>query len=419
MSQNREPEIRQPVDRKTRKARLKLIGQLTYIFGTLIFILILGGTDPQLNTLFTGKLPLDARWLTACALAMILFWTVQACGYAYIGRIVGVKLSYWANLRLTLFGEYYSAITPFSSGGQPIQLGYYRRYGVNAAKGSSILAVRYIGYVSSVCVLYLCAMFVNGSRILASFPLVFWLTAFGFAINFLSIVTVVLLLFRESLVRSTGVKIVRGLTRLPWFKTKREKWLAAFHRGMEEFSAAAECIRSHPLKCFIAFLILLISVLSEFSVAYLVYRALGLREASYFELLAMQVFLYLAVSFAPTSGATGATEGGFYLFFTMMFPKALLYGAMLLWRLFTYYSHLLVGGGLVVLDELGAIRRQRAARRDKEASDESPASETPEGPMDCDGASGAAPNPKPTENAGNAFQGVPSGPPDAGDGRLG
>lgn len=360
MNQNREPETHR---RTGGKARAKLIGQFAYIFGTLLLILILGGTDPQMNTLFSGRLPMDARWLMASGLAMVLFWLIQACGYRYIGRIVEVNTSFWASLRITLFGEYYSAITPFASGGQPMQIGYYRRYGVNAAKASSILAVRYIGYISSICVLYLCALLVDGSRILADYPLVFWLTAFGFAINFLSIVTVGLLLFRASLVRATGVKIVRGLTRLPWLSTRREKWLAAFHKGMEEFGAAAECIRSHPLKCFVAFLLLLASVLSEFSVAYLVYRALGLNAASYFELLAMQVFLYLAVSFAPTPGATGATEGGFYLFFAMVFPKALLYSAMLLWRLFTYYSHLLVGGALVVFDELRAIRRQRAARR--------------------------------------------------------
>jgi len=101
------------------------------------------------------------------------------------------------------------------------------------------------------------------------------------------------------------------------------------------------------------------SVLCEFSVAYLVYRALGLTSEGYLALFSMQTFLYLAVSFAPTPGGAGATEGGFYLFFAMVFPQNVLFSAMLVWRLFTYYSQLILGAGFVVADELRSIRRQR------------------------------------------------------------
>ena len=100
----------------------------------------------------------------------------------------------------------------------------------------------------------------------------------------------------------------------------------------------------------------LASVASQFSVTYFVYRAVGLNEAGYWQLISMQIYLYLAVSFAPTPGATGATEGGFYLFFNMLFPQSMLYSAMLLWRLFTYSTNLLFGSALVVSDELRAMR---------------------------------------------------------------
>ncbi len=334
----------------------KQLWQLLYIFGTLALLIVLGVVNPELGALFHGELPVQGLWIALCGAAMLAFWLLQACVYAYAGHLAGVRTDMWVNFRVMMFGEYYSAITPFASGGQPMQLGYYRRYGISAPKATSILAVRYIGFVSSVCLCYISALLMEGKRIFALYPVVFWLTALGFAVNLFSIVMVALLMFRPSLVRSLGAWLIKRLTRFRALAGKKEKWTAGFENGMAEFSSAAECIRSHPFRCLFLLLLSLLSVVCQFSVAYFVYRAVGLNTAGYFELFSMQIYLYLAVSFAPTPGATGANEGGFCLFFAMLFPQPLLFAAMLLWRLFTYYSNLLLGGALVLIDEFRVMR---------------------------------------------------------------
>lgn len=341
------------------KKRRKLLWQFVYIFGTLLLMLLLGLLDPDLMKLFSGQLALDGRWLIYSGVAMAGFWSLQACVYALIGRMVEEHVSFWTSVRITMFGEYYSAVTPFASGGQPMLIAYYRRYGVGAAKASSILAVRYIGYVSSVVICYIVALLVEGAQVFREFPVIFWLTVGGFLINFASIVMVVLLMVNPSLVRRTGLWVIRLIARIPLFKNKREKWETSYLKGVEEFAAAVEYIRQRPFQCALVLLLSLGSVVCEFSVAYLVYRALGLTAAGFLELFSMQTFLYLAVSFAPTPGGSGATEGGFYLFFAMVFPKQMLFSAMLVWRLFTYYSQLMLGAGFVVVDEFRSIRRQR------------------------------------------------------------
>lgn len=379
-------------------SRRRLIWQLVFVFGTLALLIGLGVADPQLTTLFSGTLAVDWGWLMLGILAMVAFWVFQAVAYATAARVVGARTTFANHLRIAVYGEYYSAITPFASGGQPMQIGYYMRYGVSGAKASSIIAVRYIGYISAICACYLCAIAMNGSVILARYPLVFWLTALGFLINFLSIAAVLLLLLRANLVRRVGLWAIRLLTKLPFLRAKQERWIKGFHKGVAEFNIAAECIRNHPWQCLLVFLSLMAGVVCQFSVAYFIYRALGLAEASYFALFAMQVFLYLAVSFAPTPGATGASEGGFYLFFAMVFPQSLLYSAMLLWRLVTYYFGLLVGGTLAVKDELGALWRIRRANR-RSGETQPAAAGTPEGENGAQ-VEGAAPqpadNPEPT-----------------------
>lgn len=351
---------KQPTDQppKKRKIKHKLLWQLGYIVLTLLLILLFGAFDPQLKTFLSGQLPIHGPWLLLCGGAMLGFWLFQAAGYTTIGKAVGAKTSYWMGIRITLYGEYYSAITPFASGGQPMQLAYYMRYGVGAAKATTILAVRYIGYISSVCVCYLATMLLGGWQILQSMPLMLWLTVAGFVVNFLSIAVVWLLLRRPQLVRRLGQWLLGKLTRLPFLHGRQEKWEAGFEKWMQEFRIAAECIRNRPMPFLFAFLLMLLSVICLFSIAYLVYRALGLAQASFTDLFAMQLFLYLAAAFMPTPGAAGAMEGGFYLFFALVFPNELLYSAMILWRLLSYYSQLLVGGGFVVTGELCDIYRR-------------------------------------------------------------
>ena len=344
---------------KPRKS--KQIWQFVYIFATLAIIVALGVANPELAPLFHGELTVDGFWLALCGAAMLGYWLLQACVYGYAGRMVGAPTSFLRSVSVTLFGEYYSALTPFSSGGQPMQLGYYRRYGVSLPKATSILAIRYIGYLGAVCLCFLTAFALEGRHILATFPLVFWLTTLGFAVNAFTLVMVVLLMIKPAMARSIGAWCIRTITRVRFLQKKREKWLAAYEHGIEEYTAAVACVRSHPGQCVVTLLLSLASVVSQFSVTYFVYRAVGLTEATYAQLFSMQIYLYLAVSFAPTPGASGATEGGFYLFFAMLFPKTLLYSAMLLWRIFTYYSTLLVGAGMVIANEVRALRRPAAA----------------------------------------------------------
>ena len=156
------------------KGRLKLCLQLVYIPGTLVGIYVLGRSDPEMISLFSGKLALQPLWLALCAGGIAGYWLLQACVYAVAGRVAGGPMSFGKNLSMMLLGEYYSALTPFASGGQPMQLGYYKRYGVGLAKGSCILAVRYIGYVGAICLCALAALLWEGRRMLAQFPVVFW-----------------------------------------------------------------------------------------------------------------------------------------------------------------------------------------------------------------------------------------------------
>ena len=55
-------------------------------------------------------------------------------------------------------------------------------------------------------------------------------------------------------------------------------------------------------------------------------------------------------------GASGAQEGGFYIFFQHVFPADKLVGALLLWRFFTYYFTMIIGVAAVIFDSAWSMR---------------------------------------------------------------
>jgi uncharacterized protein (TIRG00374 family) len=96
-----------------------------------------------------------------------------------------------------------------------------------------------------------------------------------------------------------------------------------------------------------------------FSVSLLIYTAFGLTTYGWADLMLMQSFLFITISFFPLPGATGAAEGGFLLFFNAIFPPQMIYIAMILWRIITYYSNIFAGAALVVFDEFTKIARKK------------------------------------------------------------
>lgn len=86
---------------------------------------------------------------------------------------------------------------------------------------------------------------------------------------------------------------------------------------------------------------------------------MGLNEYSVIDILALNNFMYMAVSLVPTPGSAGASEGAFYLLFSGIFPQSIMFMSMLLWRFYVYYLILFVGSVLVVGDEVWTMRAKK------------------------------------------------------------
>jgi uncharacterized protein (TIRG00374 family) len=139
----------------------------------------------------------------------------------------------------------------------------------------------------------------------------------------------------------------------------KEKALESFEKTIDDYHTAAAYLSKYKLRALGSYFISTINLAFFFVIPYFIYRAFEGMMLGLFDILTLQAFLYIAVSFFPTPGSAGAAEGGFYLFFSTIFINVPVYIAMLVWRFLTYYLLLIVGSILVVFEEVFSLRRHR------------------------------------------------------------
>ena len=86
----------------------------------------------------------------------------------------------------------------------------------------------------------------------------------------------------------------------------------------------------------------LLQLLAYFSIPFMIYKAFGNTGVSYIQVVTIQAYLLLFVSFIPTPGSGLGAEGGFALFYSTIFASGLSL-AVLFWRMYTFYLPIIVG----------------------------------------------------------------------------
>lgn len=331
-----------------------------YIVVTLGVIVVIGISDPNIKSI--NLLDIISRfslvWILLAISCILLYWLTDTLIINYITGFMYMKESLWKSLKISIIGQYYSALTPSSSGGQPFQVVYMKRNGVPIGTSTCILSIKFLTYQLALCAFYTVGMLIRGSFYMEHYNQVFWISLVGFAINAASVVFIFLVLISPPLVLRMSKGVIRFLHKLRIVKNY-DKAMHGVEVMVEDFKTALGYVKKYKSKVLITFLISLAHLTCFFSVSLLLYTAFGLNQHSWGDILLMQCFLFISISFFPLPGASLAAEGGFYLFFSAIFPPQMIYLAMILWRIITYYSNIIAGAGVVLFDEFSKLGRKK------------------------------------------------------------
>lgn len=249
----------------------------------------------------------------------------------------------WIAIKTTLVGQYYSNITPFASGGQPIQLMLLRKHKVTASNGTAILVGKFLVFQVTVTLYALLLSILNFKYIFNEMSLITGFLGLGLFINTIGLTLIIFLAFKPNWIKIIGQKMNRGLSRFRLIKNL-EKAQGKLLDFVEDYQQGIEKLKSDPKKTLQLFVLSFVQVTLFFGITYVIYLALNLSGISPLKVITLQAILYMCVSFIPIPGTVGASEVGFSMVLGSVFTTHFVGIAMLLWRMISYYFGLIFCG---------------------------------------------------------------------------
>lgn len=320
---------------------------LKYLLNGLLLVLILGGTmffllrNQELETIFHHIHMAKKPYLLAgVGFVLIFIFSESAVMHILLNSFSDV-IGYLKCTCLSCCGFFYSAITPGASGGQPIQIFYMTKCGVDMLVGTLVCMIVTIFY-KSVLLLLCLAFFIAKPDVMtmavSKVPLLF---IYGISGNVLFLIFLLLAVFKPSIAYSIVSALIKLGGRLHILKHP-EQTLSSAMNSLKQYERGADYLKRHLLILPKIFIITLIQRLSFFMVCFMVYKSFGLAGTTVLDFIALQVVLAISVDVLPLPGAAGANESVFVILFKHIFGNVAVLSGLLLYRGLTYFFMLIL-----------------------------------------------------------------------------
>lgn len=319
-----------------------------------------------LRDLLSSDIKFNFYWLFGALICHILN---MLCDIYLIYRYIR---SQYKNFRFSdavktgLLGQFWGAVTPSSTGGQPMQIYYLSKFGISPGYSTSRLIQKFLVYQIVMTCLSGVAVGVNfnifSQMINSSASVIFVLVGFSSQL----IVSSLFVIFSFSTRLTGGIinLLSKILSKLKFIKNSDEI-IISLKKQTEVFHSSNKTVYKDKKLFFQSIIVTTLQLLAIFTVPYCVYRGFGLSGASVFDMICGQSYVNLISGMMPIPGASGAAELGFVTLFSLFFTGETIKSATLVWRAITYYFTILVS---VPFAYLGKDKKQDKAEEISEGT---------------------------------------------------
>lgn len=312
---------------------LLLICMTVYLVSTTLDITLIPMIMKLVNKkfIFIGFLIMVLYIILECTIINILIKTIQKTKV----RFLAVKIA--------MMGFYYNLVTPFASGSQPMQIYALNKYDINLSKSIAIVTNKTVLFQTVVTIYSAVIIFLNIEVLKNELPSMLVLMSIGMVMNIISLLGGMLIVLTPNTMKIIVKVIVNILYRLNIFKSLNKK-IHTINKFIDEYSYSIKLFIKNKKALFLSIILTIIQLTVFFSISYCVYKAFNLNGLSLFEVLSLQVFLYMSVSPIPTPGNVGANEVAFLTIFANVFPGNIIGYSVFLYSIYVYYFLVVVCG---------------------------------------------------------------------------
>lgn len=317
----------------------KLIFNILVICLCLFIIFYFFYSENGLNDLLHSSIQISLFWISAAIGFQLLYMFIEAFIIYYFIKADYKKFTFKDAIKVSFVGLFWCAVTPSSTGGQPMQIYLLHSMGIDIGYSTSRLLQKFLVFqvvltsISIIAFIYKLSFFVDAM----SSPLVVIFIIVGFGSQLLITGALILISFQPVITKKFIFFIAKILSKIKLLKNIDKK-TAHIQKQLDLFHESNKTLYKHKKTLAITAILTFIQFIAMFTVPYCVYRSLGLNQATPLDMISSQAFVNLVSGMIPIPGASGAAELGFTAFFNGFFTPQTLKSATLIWRMINYYG---------------------------------------------------------------------------------
>ena len=285
-------------------------------------------------------------WIIIALLCFFVGIGFEAKAYQEIIQGYEYDYTFKKSYRMLLITKFFNGITPFSSGGQPMQIYMLKKDGVRITKATNIIIQNFIIYQAALVMFGIIAIIINNSlKLFTQVTILKQLVTLGFIINTLVMIGLIIISFSNKFNHFIVSKSINILSKMKLIKDK-EKMQEKWREKVDDFHEGAEYLKKNKMLCLRTFVYNLIYLALNYVMPYFVILALvkTVTDATPLKTICASAYVLIMGSFVPIPGASGGTEYGYLKFFGNFISGTLLKASLLIWRTISYYLPMLIGG---------------------------------------------------------------------------
>ena len=305
---------------------------------------------------------------TLCAMIIL-----DSLKYFTIMRATRVGAKYKTALTVGLLGKYYDYITPFASGGQPMQIYYLHKKGISGGESSAVIFIKFAFNMAMWLTICLCLMIFNRGALLqyvtedTSRKLIQIGAWIGFAVNCAIPLFIIACVILPKMTWAIARWVLNIGHKLKLVKDK-DAHLERTKQAVKDFAAAFKSMLKRPWHSIALALLCFAEQLLMMVLPYFVVIALGGAAVTpswelMFAIMTLNVYVQMSVTVVPTPGNSGAMESAFMMALVGI-SAGVLFWTVFSWRFLSYYSYIIIGLVITTVRFIkSAIRRKKMLKQ--------------------------------------------------------
>ena len=361
------------------------------------------GEAGELRSLSEILTNLNYKYLIITLAAMLAVMTLESIKYFIVTHAVTGKFRPMDSIKVGFVGKYYDDITPFSMGGQPMQIVYLCKKGHSPGTASAIILIKY--FIQIICWVTICFLIMVLNRGVLDDPNVVTSVAtrgvliiggwIGWVVTALLPLSIIFFAIFPKITNRILESCINAISNVSWKAANRKerktgksqlrrkiklvrrkrKWIDAANSAVDDFRSSFIVMSHKPLHFISLIASCAVEQLLTWALPFFVFIAFDKGQVPTLDLMiaimTLNVYTAMAVTVVPTPGNSGLMETVMLAAMNTILTASAVW-VIVAWRMSTYYIYIVVGIFITLFEFIRKLNRNK--RRKAQPSEQAQAS---------------------------------------------